>query len=340
MTQQGLADAIAKVSTFLSQRYPSIRMPFITEGEETRYFVSDWDGYYRIVIPKWWDEHRLDLLVHECGHLIQNVAGRTRDTIAEFGAVFGDISTQTQRNEIVVEHFTRAEDPTYRGQNYPHLVGVVPFDAEKVKALFAEWATPEVVTAAPTNTNTPTRSEEAATTYPSPLTYPVTRAFGDLSFPQYGPHTGVDLAIPYGDPIIAVTSGTVILDDDNSSFDPADSSTWSGISVMVERNESTVVWYAHLSKNIVTHGQFVRAGQIIGYCGSTGASTGPHLHLEIRSDGRPIDPFVYFQEEDDMDDARVREIIQEEVRATIDAIKERLEKDAHHTHKTGEPEAA
>src|SRR3990172_4761712 len=86
-------------------------------------------------------------------------------------------------------------------------------------------------------------------------------------------HQGVDLAKPTGTPIRAVSAGTIY------------KSGWIysgyGISVFVNHGGNVYTHYAHMSREIVSNGQRVKAGQIIGYVGATGHATGPHLHFEV-----------------------------------------------------------
>lgn len=96
-------------------------------------------------------------------------------------------------------------------------------------------------------------------------------------------YNGVDLAAPYGTPIVAAATGDVLI---------SKSAGWNGgygQYVVIQHPNGTQTLYSHLSKNIVWSGWHVVQGQIIGYVGSTGKSTGPHLHFEIR--GGPRNPF-------------------------------------------------
>lgn len=153
MTVAGVTQARATIAEFLGARYSWIRLPLVIDDpfspDTTLYHCTDWTGpgwsefigYYAILIPRWWDEHRRDLLIHECGHLLANMAGRTVNVMRAFLlAMGGDPRLEQDRmiNEIFAEHFARAEDPEYRGQNYQQLVGRVPFDAELMKAFCAE----------------------------------------------------------------------------------------------------------------------------------------------------------------------------------------------------------
>jgi murein DD-endopeptidase MepM/ murein hydrolase activator NlpD len=112
----------------------------------------------------------------------------------------------------------------------------------------------------------------------------LTSRFGLRRHPLYGDlrsHAGVDLAAPSGTPVYAPTAGYV------------GSAGWSGgygLMIAIDHPGGMETRYGHLSRVAVTNGQYVPAGTLIGYVGSTGDSTGPHLHYEIRIDGQPINP--------------------------------------------------
>jgi murein DD-endopeptidase MepM/ murein hydrolase activator NlpD len=99
-----------------------------------------------------------------------------------------------------------------------------------------------------------------------------------------GRHPGIDLHASYGDPIYACRAGTVV------------SAGWDGgygNAVVIDHGGGMATLYGHQSRMAVSAGQQVTAGQVIGYVGSTGYSTGPHLHFEVRIDGNPVDPAPY-----------------------------------------------
>ncbi|OGN31192.1 MAG: hypothetical protein A3I92_00640 [Candidatus Yanofskybacteria bacterium RIFCSPLOWO2_02_FULL_43_10b] len=98
-------------------------------------------------------------------------------------------------------------------------------------------------------------------------------------------YNGVDLAASWGAPVLAAASGDVIISKNQG---------WNGgygNYIVISHPNGTQTLYSHLSKNIVFSGWHVAQGQIIGYVGSTGRSTGPHLHFEIR--GGPPNPFAF-----------------------------------------------
>ena len=94
-------------------------------------------------------------------------------------------------------------------------------------------------------------------------------------------HNGWDMDGPQGAPIKAAKEGRVILAGVKGGY---------GNTIMIDHGGGFVTLYAHQSKFGVGLGQTVSAGQVIGYIGSTGQSTGPHLHFEIRINGTPVNP--------------------------------------------------
>jgi len=101
-------------------------------------------------------------------------------------------------------------------------------------------------------------------------------------------HHGIDLAGPYGLDIHVTGGGKVIYAQANRYG--------YGKEVMVDHGFGFVSRYAHLQEILVKPGQEVKRGEVIGTLGSTGRSTGPHLHYEVRKDGRPVNPMYYFFE--------------------------------------------
>ena len=95
-------------------------------------------------------------------------------------------------------------------------------------------------------------------------------------------HRAIDIAVPWGTPVLAADSGVVI----KSGY----SSAGYGGRVIIDHNIDYVTLYAHLSQAFVREGDVVRKGQVIGLIGSTGNSTGPHLHFELRDFGYLTDP--------------------------------------------------
>ncbi len=122
-----------------------------------------------------------------------------------------------------------------------------------------------------------------------PVAGRITSGFGYRIHPIFGVrrfHTGIDLAAPYGTLVKAADGGKVVQAGYFGGY---------GYSVMLYHGGGFATWYAHLSSINVSIGQFVQRGQVIGLVGSTGWSTGPHLHFEVRINGAPQNPLAYLQ---------------------------------------------
>jgi murein DD-endopeptidase MepM/ murein hydrolase activator NlpD len=98
-------------------------------------------------------------------------------------------------------------------------------------------------------------------------------------------HAGIDIRGPYGSPIVAAAAGRVTY----SGRDPG-----YGNLVVINHGGGIYTWYGHLSRLHADKGAVVEQGAKIGLLGSTGRSTGPHLHFEVRVNGRPVNPERYF----------------------------------------------
>ena len=119
------------------------------------------------------------------------------------------------------------------------------------------------------------------------LILPVVGEISSYYGPRWGTwHNGIDIAVPHGTPVRAADSGMVVYRGWNGNY---------GNMIEIDHGGGKMVtWYAHLSGFNVSVGQQVNKGDIIGYVGSTGYSTGPHLHFEIRIDGDPVNPLNYY----------------------------------------------
>jgi murein DD-endopeptidase MepM/ murein hydrolase activator NlpD len=114
--------------------------------------------------------------------------------------------------------------------------------------------------------------------YWGPCTYPFEPPF--FGYPHF--HTGIDLAAPMGHPVLAAADGVVVA--------AATSTEGYGDHVVIAHDEHTFTLYGHLESFAVHPGDRVHQGDVIGLLGSTGNSTGPHTHFEVRIDGTPTDP--------------------------------------------------
>jgi murein DD-endopeptidase MepM/ murein hydrolase activator NlpD len=117
-----------------------------------------------------------------------------------------------------------------------------------------------------------------------PVTGPITSPFGWRSSPFNGSpdfHPGLDIAAPTGTTVTAAAGGTVIMAQWYGGY---------GNYVLIDHGGGYSTGYGHLSAIYVSNGQAVKRGQAIGAVGMTGEATGPHLHFEVRIDGKPVDP--------------------------------------------------
>jgi len=161
---------------------------------------------------------------------------------------------------------------------------------EQFKQLFSSWQAldqtgPSTVSSpiAPTmGVSIPSRGPLAAAS--------TTSSYGMRTHPVLGgmrAHRGIDLAAPTGTPVYATADGVVGKAEWFSSY---------GLFVQIAHGSELETRYAHMSRLAVGPGERVRKGDVIGYVGSTGRSTGPHLHYEVRVSGEAVNPIPYMAE--------------------------------------------
>lgn len=125
--------------------------------------------------------------------------------------------------------------------------------------------------------------------WPLPGYYEVSSSYGWRTHPITGRrtmHSGIDIPAPTGTAIHSVGAGDVIFAGWYGGY---------GNAIVIDHGGGTSTLYGHLSRLAVSEGRKVSQGQIIGYVGSTGFSTGPHLHFEVRINGNTSDPMRYFR---------------------------------------------
>lgn len=122
----------------------------------------------------------------------------------------------------------------------------------------------------------------------TPIEGRITSRYGARSSIRKSTHTGLDISAVQGTDIKVVADGMVTFASYNGSY---------GNLVKVDHGNGVETWYAHTSKMYVSVGDTVKAGDVIAAVGSTGNSTGPHLHLEIRVDGEHVNPQDYLYQE-------------------------------------------
>ena len=117
-----------------------------------------------------------------------------------------------------------------------------------------------------------------------PVNGSIASGFGPRTHPIYGGsrvHTGVDISASQGTPIKAAGDGVVRMAGVNGGY-----GNWT----LIDNGDGLATGYGHQSRIAVSIGEHVSTGEVIGYVGSTGASTGPHLHWEVRVNGNPVNP--------------------------------------------------
>jgi murein DD-endopeptidase MepM/ murein hydrolase activator NlpD len=123
-----------------------------------------------------------------------------------------------------------------------------------------------------------------------PIMGPITSSFGERQDPFNGEgafHSGVDISGAFGEMVRATADGTVEIASMASGY---------GREIVINHGNGLQTLYGHLSGFAVTSGQQVSRGQVIGYVGMSGRSTGPHLHYEVRIHNTPVNPYRYLRE--------------------------------------------
>lgn len=166
---------------------------------------------------------------------------------------------------------------------------------KQIQAILAEKAKEEAKKNKNKNTNTNTNTKSGSTTnysggsmhWPLAVRGTITSGYGSRRDPKTGVssfHQGLDIAAPRGTAVYAALSGTVIYSGYRNSY---------GNVVMIDHGGGMVTVYAHNSSLVAKKGQEVKKGDIISKVGSTGYSTGNHLHFEVRKNGSTVNPRGY-----------------------------------------------
>lgn len=123
--------------------------------------------------------------------------------------------------------------------------------------------------------------------WPTPSCPIVTSLYGWRIHPLFNTwkyHSGIDIGASYGSSILAAASGTVILSQDYGGY---------GECIIIDHGGGMTTLYGHLDQRLVSVGETVSGGELIGYVGDSGWSSGPHLHFEITMAGELVDPLDY-----------------------------------------------
>ena len=187
-----------------------------------------------------------------------------------------------RREALGVERSLYAERLTTMEQHHEYLTQLIRREER------AERARQQATIASNNRVVATTTGRDGEMRWPVPSRDRISSPFGRRTSPISGRsenHTGIDIPAPRGNDIIAARAGTVIFAGWQNGF---------GNTVVVDHGGGLTTLYAHNNRNSVSVGTFVEEGQVIATIGSTGWSTGPHLHFEVRQDGTPVNPMGSF----------------------------------------------
>lgn len=203
---------------------------------------------------------------------VSTVSGAEEDDFHAAGEAFpvqiatpvGSVSLASTGDALGPRRYARRSEREGQGASQVRFA-VAPIDRQKV-------AIAPIGVAGGYPTGLPVRNARISSRYGTRF-HPVLR--------QYRFHGGIDIAAPMGSPIAATSDGTVTYSAYRGTY---------GLLVSIDHGNGVETRYAHMSATAVRAGQSVRRGEVIGYVGSTGRSTGPHVHYEIRHHDRTVDP--------------------------------------------------
>ena len=203
---------------------------------------------------------------------------------------------RAEADEILVELASNQKELEASGAMYEQLEAEVRQQITETQAAYEAALADEEARrqieaarqeAASGSISTPSSPSSSGFIYPLGASGFVTDAYGYRYHPIYGYykfHPAVDFAVPQGTPIYATKSGTVTAATYNE---------YNGYYVAINHNDGYTSLYAHMTNFVVSVGQTVSQGEVIGYVGSTGYSTGPHMHFEITYGGASVNPMEY-----------------------------------------------
>jgi murein DD-endopeptidase MepM/ murein hydrolase activator NlpD len=187
-------------------------------------------------------------------------------------AKLANSSSETSSDQFVasLDRFTLLKTTAMTGSLVIPSIGTSPFAMQRFSNV-ADWLR---VAAAPSLW---------------PVEGRVSGSFGERIDPFNGEgafHSGIDISSAYGEPVRAAADGVVIFADNMAGY---------GRLIVLEHQHDISTRYGHLSRFAVTEGQAVHRGEIIGYVGLSGRSTGPHLHYEVRIGDTPVNPYRFLR---------------------------------------------
>ena len=228
----------------------------------------------------------------------ERVKAEYEDTLTDLGDKQDELEAEKARLEAEIEEATdlindleadiEAAQAEYAANEAAEQALNAQMDAIAAQIAAEEEAARQEAAQNGTDYTGPGSTATGSYTWPCPSCTYITSGYGNRIHPIFGTerwHSGIDIGAAAGATVIAADSGTVSVATYSSSY---------GNYVMIYHSNGTYTLYAHMSSLAVTAGQTVTKGDTIGYVGSTGWSTGPHLHFEIRNSGGTIDPTQFF----------------------------------------------
>jgi murein DD-endopeptidase MepM/ murein hydrolase activator NlpD len=200
------------------------------------------------------------------------------------------LTRENQRVDELAASLAEAE------ARYAHLRGMLGVRMPAASRDTSQYATgeerlyiaPPILARAPARTADSAEEEGPSVPHRWPLSVPSFRTRGMVAgSPNEEIHPGIDLAVPEGSDVRAAGGGTVEAAGNDSSY---------GLFVLLRHPAGYETMYGHLSRVLVSRGDDVKASQVIALSGNTGRSTAPHLHFEIRHNGRSVDPSTMVHE--------------------------------------------
>lgn len=215
-------------------------------------------------------------------HELQQTASETGQRLS---------SLQSLATEVAMTYgFIRLRNSPFAGVQ-PLAAPDASFDHSLVEFTFLENNSPRLSLAAGGMSLLPAPGLGQTAFVPTlwPVIGRITGSFGERLDPFSGEgafHTGVDISSDYGDGVRAGGDGVVTHAEEHAGY---------GRLVVVDHGFGVATWYGHLSSFSVAPGMRVRRGDLIGYVGVSGRTTGPHVHYEVRINGAPVNPMRYLR---------------------------------------------
>lgn len=266
--------AFVQVENLPEYRLCLLKRGIVTNDEEifekVKQSGTQYYQYYAIVDDK--KEKAYVSSFKEAENVVKELKKKKSNNIED---IYIQEKYETELKDFVTEE--KAVSKLYEKKPEPKIEGVV----QSVKVAGVKYAsTGRVIT----SRNLSSKRASLGISLTRPISGTITSRFANQSSIRGGAHTGLDIAAPSGTKIKSAASGTVVYAGYNGSY---------GNMIAISHGNGVQTYYAHCSKLIAKKGQTVSQGQTIAKVGSTGNSTGPHLHLEVRINGVAYNPQNY-----------------------------------------------